>query len=111
YLLNATRPVTTFGHARWREAEQEAADAAAWLAAAPGRVLLVDQRARAQCFAAAETQPVDAHWSLVRGAVDPTCIERGRLSDALFYEPAKADHEGTDVPAYAAVTHPRSAKR
>jgi len=73
--------------------------------------LLVDQRARAQCFAAAETQPVDAHWSLVRGAVDPTCIERGRLSAALFYEPAKADDEGKDVPAYAAVTHPRSAKR
>ncbi|HEY4367736.1 MAG TPA: glycosyltransferase family 39 protein [Steroidobacteraceae bacterium] len=94
YLLNVTRPVTTFGHARWREAEQEADDAAAWLAAAPGRVLLVDQRARDQCFTAAHIQPVDTQWSLVRGAADLACTERGKLSAALFYEPAKIDSDG-----------------
>ena len=98
YLLYLTRPVTTFGHARWRDAEQEAADAAAWLSAAPGRVLLVDQRIRDRCFAVADSRPVGAangmQWSLVRGAADPACVNRGKLSAALFYQPAKPDRNG-----------------
>jgi 4-amino-4-deoxy-L-arabinose transferase-like glycosyltransferase len=110
YLLNATRPVTTFGHARWREAEQEAADAAAWLAAAPGRALLVNQRAMDLCFASAEAQFVDAQWLLVRGAANPACIARGNLSAALFYQPVKTDREGESVPTYAA-RYPGSGKR
>jgi len=31
YLLVLSRPSVNFGHARWREREVEAADAAAWL--------------------------------------------------------------------------------
>jgi 4-amino-4-deoxy-L-arabinose transferase-like glycosyltransferase len=103
YLLNATRSVTTFGHARWREAEQEADDAAAWLAAAPGRVLLVDQRTRERCFATAHAQVVDARWTLVRGAANPSCVAKGRLSAALFYEPNETEVESKKLSAYAAV--------
>ena len=41
YLLNMHRAVVHFGHARWREADQEAADAAQWLNADPTRQLIV----------------------------------------------------------------------
>jgi hypothetical protein len=92
YLLYLTRPVTTFGHARWREAEQEAADAAAWLAARPGRVLLVDKWVREKCFATAGSRPVDTanrtEWFLVGGAADPACVAKGNRSAAIFYAPA-----------------------
>lgn len=91
YLLYLTRPVTTFGHARWREAEQEAADAAVWLAAAPGRALLVDPWVKDKCFAAATTRPVDTanrvSWVLVSGAANPVCVARGKPSAAIFYAP------------------------
>jgi 4-amino-4-deoxy-L-arabinose transferase-like glycosyltransferase len=93
YLLYLDRPVTTFGHARWREAEQEASDAAAWLAAAPGRVLLVDKFARAKCFANATARPVGTanriEWSLVSGPADLACVAKGQLSAALYYERGK----------------------
>ena len=35
YLLQAHRPLVHFGHARWREGDQEAADAALWLSKDP----------------------------------------------------------------------------
>jgi hypothetical protein len=84
--------------------------AAAWLAAAPGRALLVNQRAMDLCFASAEAQFVDAQWLLVRGAANPACIARGNLSAALFYQPLKTDREGESVPTYAA-RYPGSGKR
>ena len=94
YLLYLTRPVTTFGHARWREAEQEAADAALWLSADAGRVLLVDQWVRDKCFAAATVRPVGtanrAQWSLVSGAANPACVAKGNPSAAIFYVPGAA---------------------
>lgn len=91
YLLYLHRPLWNFGHARWREAAQEAADAAAWLAANPQRVLLVDQRYREMCFAEAQARPVDEanrqKWFLVTGWADPSCVERGNPAAAIRYMP------------------------
>ena len=50
YLLQLRRPSINFGHARWRERENEAADAAAWFAAKPGRALLMDTKTRELLF-------------------------------------------------------------
>ena len=69
YLLQARRPVTTFGHARWWEKEVEAADAAAWLAAGEGRGVLIGSVGREACFSAAEAADVGRanreHWFVV----------------------------------------------
>jgi hypothetical protein len=50
FLLYLRRPVVNFGHRRWRDAKGEAADAAAWLTAGPGRALLVPASARTLLF-------------------------------------------------------------
>jgi 4-amino-4-deoxy-L-arabinose transferase-like glycosyltransferase len=91
YLLQLRRPSFNFGHARWREKQNEADDAAAWLAAKPGRALLVDHKTRALCFK--DTQAValgeanDAKWFLVQGAPDAACAARGDLAHARLYVP------------------------
>lgn len=94
YLLYLTRPVTNFGHARWREAEQEAADAAAWLAVSRDRALMVDQHALEKCFAAADAREIGIanrqRWFLVGGKADPECVAKGNPAAALLYEPAIA---------------------
>ncbi|HEX2493425.1 MAG TPA: glycosyltransferase family 39 protein [Steroidobacter sp.] len=92
YLLYLDRAIVNFGHARWREYEQEAADAAAWLAADPqGRVLLVDERARQLCFSTASARAVAVanrmQWSLVSGAPQADCVARGRIEAARVYSP------------------------
>lgn len=94
YLLQIRRPVVNFGHARWREREDEAADAAVWLAQRPGRALFVERRTREACFAEAEALDLGAanrgHWFLVSGKADPNCIARGDLSRAILYTPPYA---------------------
>jgi hypothetical protein len=50
FLLYLRRPVVDFGHRRWGDADAEAADAAAWLTAGPGRALLVPASARTLLF-------------------------------------------------------------
>ncbi|HET7201952.1 MAG TPA: glycosyltransferase family 39 protein [Steroidobacteraceae bacterium] len=95
YLLELSRPSFNFGHARWREREQEAADAAAWFAAKPGRALLVDEKSRALCFAATQARALGRanrqKWYLVTGgAADPGCIGRGDLRRARLYIPPNA---------------------
>jgi len=91
YLLQLTRPIVNFGHARWREPEQEAADAAVWLAAKPGRVLLVDGRIRDMCFATATAHEAGAanrqQWFLVTGQPDADCVAKGRPDAAFAYTP------------------------
>ncbi|HEU4485404.1 MAG TPA: glycosyltransferase family 39 protein [Povalibacter sp.] len=91
YLLQLRRPITNFGHARWREAGQETADAAAWMARKPGRVLLVDATAVEQCFRSATVREVgDASrelWYLVSGQANPECVEQGRADAAIQYTP------------------------
>jgi 4-amino-4-deoxy-L-arabinose transferase-like glycosyltransferase len=91
YLLQLRRPSVNFGHARWRERELEADDAAAWLAARPGRALLVERRTRELCFN--QTEVIDlgranrVHWALVSGTPDAACVARGDPSRAISYVP------------------------
>ena len=91
HLLQLRRPSVNFGHARWRERPVEAADAAAWLVARPGRALLVEREAREACFRTARTVELGranrAEWSLVSGAPDAACVERGDRSRAILYLP------------------------
>jgi 4-amino-4-deoxy-L-arabinose transferase-like glycosyltransferase len=95
YLLELNRPSYNFGHARWREQDAEAADAAAWLVARPGRALLVHENTLELCFRDAQMQELGranrSHWFLVTGgAVDAGCIERGDLRRARLYIPPNA---------------------
>jgi hypothetical protein len=70
----------------------------------PAVSLLVDQRTRERCFATAYAQVVDARWTLVRGAANPTCVAKGRLSAAVcFYELNETEVESKKLSAYAAV--------
>ena len=93
YLLQLQRPSVNFGHARWREKEQEAADAAAWLADDPKRALMISDDARVACFGTADAKALGEenrqHWFLTRGPPDPDCVEAGDKSRAREYEPAK----------------------
>jgi 4-amino-4-deoxy-L-arabinose transferase-like glycosyltransferase len=97
YLLQARRPVTTFGHARWQEKEAEAADAAAWVAAGEGRGLLIGSVGREACFTDAEAVDIGRsnreHWFVVTGPPDPACVARGDLGRARRYLPARAAEE------------------
>ena len=90
YLLQSHRPIVNFGHARWREREQEAFDAAAWQAQNTGRVLLIDESIRALCFRSAAARHMGIasreHWYLVSGRADAGCIERGDASRAIEYK-------------------------
>jgi 4-amino-4-deoxy-L-arabinose transferase-like glycosyltransferase len=91
YLLQLRRPSVNFGHARWREKEDEAADAAVWLAARPGRALLLDGKARQACFSGAQARELGRanrqDWFLVSGKPDAACLARGNVSSARLYEP------------------------
>lgn len=94
YLLNVRRPVVHFGHARWREAEQEAADAALWLSVDPDRQLVVSDTVRSWCFAGAQARSLGVanrtHWYIVTGAADPACVARGRPQPVYHYTPPGA---------------------
>jgi 4-amino-4-deoxy-L-arabinose transferase-like glycosyltransferase len=94
YLLQLRRPSTNFGHARWREDAAEAADASAWLAARPGRALLMNRTALEACFNGATAADMGRenrkHWYLVTGDADPACVERGDRSRARLYLPPNA---------------------
>jgi 4-amino-4-deoxy-L-arabinose transferase-like glycosyltransferase len=91
YLLQLRRPTVNFGHARWREWQQEAADAAVWLAAGPDRALLVPARVRDECFADARAVELGRanreDWFLVSGSAVASCIARGDPSRATWYFP------------------------
>jgi hypothetical protein len=93
YFLNIRRPIVHFGHARWREAEQEAADAASWLAQDAQRQLIVTESARTQCFQQARAQDLGSanriRWFLVEGAADPSCVGRGKPGVAREYVPLR----------------------
>ncbi|MEZ5514171.1 MAG: glycosyltransferase family 39 protein [Steroidobacteraceae bacterium] len=90
FLLYIDRPSINFGHRRWLEGPQEAFDAAAWLAAAPNRILLVPEGSLQPCFAAAETRILagvssDDAWYLVGSPADPACVAKGDPSRAIEY--------------------------
>ncbi|HKU16781.1 MAG TPA: glycosyltransferase family 39 protein [Steroidobacteraceae bacterium] len=91
YVLNARRDIVHFGHARWREADQEMADAALWLASKPGRQLVINDDALAKCFHGAAAQALGNanrnDWYLVRGGADQSCVERGKPGAEHYYLP------------------------
>jgi hypothetical protein len=91
YLLELRRPSFNFGHARWRERESEAADAAAWLAEDPRRALFMDRRVRELCFRNAQAVELgkanNQHWFLVTGVADAECAKAGDRSRARLYTP------------------------
>jgi 4-amino-4-deoxy-L-arabinose transferase-like glycosyltransferase len=91
YVLNARRAIVHFGHARWREAEQEMADATLWLAEKPGRQLVINDAARAACFSSAPVQSLGeanrSAWYLVSSGADPACSARGKPGAAHYYLP------------------------
>jgi len=91
YVLNARRSIVHFGHARWREAEQEMADAAAWMSEKAGRQLVINDDARAACFRSAPVVSLGeanrSEWYLVSSGADPACIARGKAGAAHYYLP------------------------
>jgi hypothetical protein len=95
YLLQLRRPSVNFGHARWLEKGTEAADAAAWYAAKPGRALLVHEKTLEICFKGMQAQELGRanrqHWFLVTGGnADPACAAGGDLRRARLYIPPNA---------------------
>jgi hypothetical protein len=90
YLLQSHRSIVNFGHARWREQEQEAFDAAAWQAQNTGRVLLIEESIRALCFRSASARFIGIssreRWYLVSERADAGCIARGDPHRAIEYK-------------------------
>jgi 4-amino-4-deoxy-L-arabinose transferase-like glycosyltransferase len=99
YLLHATRSIVHFGHARWRESEQETMDAARWLSESPERQLVLNDASLEMCFPNASRMALGKanrnQWFLVRGSVEPECIEGGTPGVAYFYYPP-ANNRGDD---------------
>lgn len=91
YLLNVHRPIVHFGHARWREAEQEAADAALWLSGSDQRQLVVSENIRQLCFSATTAESLGmanrAQWYIVRGQPNADCVARGKEAALYHYAP------------------------
>jgi hypothetical protein len=99
YLLTLRRPITHFGHERWRDGleagRQEIADAAFWLAAGPQRVMVINEWGRQACFAHSKVVPLGVAnrrtWYLVEhGSGDADCIARGTPRGAYHYVPPAA---------------------
>lgn len=114
HLLKLQRPVVHFGYARWREADQEAYDAAAWLNAGDDRVLLVDAFARELCFQDATTTALGTanrrSWYLVEGRAAAACAARGRSQAAHTYRPPTMAESRTDDEAHELSAEPRSVR-
>jgi hypothetical protein len=91
FLWQLRRPSVNFGHRRFREGNRESLDAAAWLAAAPDRQLLVPEEMVSPCFKALARQDIgiasSQHWYLVEGAPQADCVRQGDAGRALYYAP------------------------
>jgi hypothetical protein len=91
YLLNVHRPIVHFGHARWRDTAQEAADAALWLSGSDRRQLVVSEQIRQACFAQAAAKSLGSanrfQWYIVRGEANPDCVARGKEAALFHYAP------------------------
>jgi 4-amino-4-deoxy-L-arabinose transferase-like glycosyltransferase len=89
FFLYLDRPVVNFGHARWRERQREADDAARWLNAAPGRIILMPESLVPLCFEKSPRVDVGVtsreRWSLVELPADAACASRGDASHAIRY--------------------------
>lgn len=88
-ILQARGPFTNFGHRR-PDREQEVRDAAAWLAAAPGRYLILPDEVVEPCFDPDTLTHLGyAHrrdW-LLAGAdsAEPACVAAGDADTAVSY--------------------------
>jgi 4-amino-4-deoxy-L-arabinose transferase-like glycosyltransferase len=91
FLLYLDKPTVNFGHRRWLEGPVEGYDAAAWLNAAPNRVLMVPETSLKPCFEGSANQPVGNSggddWYLVRGTASADCASRGNAGRAISYDP------------------------
>ncbi len=92
FLLRLTRPSVNFGHARWREGENENNDAARWLNEAAGRQLLVPEGRLRPCFDVGSSKVAvgdlsDERWFLVEGPAAAACAGRGDAGRAIAYPP------------------------
>lgn len=98
YLLQIQRPVVHFGHRRWKEELQEAADGALWLNAQPDRQLVVTELARRLCFANVPAQSLGTanrvDWFLIRGPVSSACTAQGVDSARRYVPPDYASNRG-----------------
>jgi hypothetical protein len=90
-LLTVHRPIVHFGHARWRETAQEAADAALWLSGSDRRQLVVSEQIRQACFPHAAAKPLGSanriQWFIVRGEANADCVARGKEAAPYHYAP------------------------
>jgi 4-amino-4-deoxy-L-arabinose transferase-like glycosyltransferase len=89
FLLYLDRPIVNFGHRRSFEGPAESFDAAAWLAAAPNRVLLVPEDGINPCFttnASVAGEASGKKWFLVRAPAAPDCVKKGNATRAITYE-------------------------
>ena len=89
FLLYLERPTVNFGHARWKEGAAETFDAARWLAAAPGRVLLAPESRLEPCFRPSPRQAAGTtsreRWWLLSAPVDPDCVRQGSDQRVIEY--------------------------
>jgi hypothetical protein len=76
-LLMSRRTTVNFGHSRWRQWEQEADDAAAWFAAKPGRVLLINEPVRLRCFAQGRVQSL--RMATAKSGISPVTASMGTV--------------------------------
>ena len=92
FLLYLDRPTVNFGHRRWQEGPLESYDAALWLNAEPGRILLVPESTlkKYPCFLVSVTpagRSSDEEWFLVRAPAERSCAEQGDSSRPIRYAP------------------------
>jgi 4-amino-4-deoxy-L-arabinose transferase-like glycosyltransferase len=95
YLLYLQRPIVHFGHARWRERQKEAADAARWLSERDGRQLVVDAEIKDLCFPRAQSVSLGeanrTEWFLVLAGGNASCVRQGDAGAAMRYVPPGAE--------------------
>lgn len=93
FLLYLDRDTVNFGHARWREGDAEAFDAARWLSGSEQRVLLVPEHFIERCFGQNPRQfageSSDDRWYFVTGMPSWECVERGNPQKVIRYPTPK----------------------
>ena len=92
-LLMLRRPVYNFGHKH--PYHEQANNAAYWLAAKPGRLLLVSERIKQACFADGVAQLLmdgnQDRWYLlssgISAGINPDCVAQGQADSVWYFDP------------------------